>query len=95
MGISNEDSLFASFRECPIAPFGDAPIKMSLNSLNSHLNACAALVHINLGDGTLGYIVLTATPATYNLLIMLPFVVPVNVGPTLTMKDPVPTAIFL
>ena len=68
---------------------------MSLNSLNSHLNACAASVHSDLGGVDLGNLVLTAPPATYNFLSMLPFLVPVNVGPTLTIPDPAPTAIVV
>ena len=93
MGISNEKLLFTSFRKCPIAPVEGAPSYMLLNTPNSHFNACATSVHRNLGDGTLGYIVLTAPPATYNLLSTILFVVPVNVGPTIIITDPATTAI--
>ena len=68
---------------------------MTLNILNSHLNACAALVHCNLGDGNLGYLVLTAPLSTYTLLSTLLFVEPTNVGLTLSMPDPAPTSVVL
>ena len=95
MGITNEDSLFASFREFPTTQFEGAPTYMKLNSLKSQLNTCAASVHCNLGYGNLGYLVLTALPATYTLISMLPFVEPTNVGLTLTMPDMEPTAVLL
>ena len=95
MDIFNEDLLFASFREFPIVPFEGDPIYLSLYSLNSHLNACAALVHRNLGVETLGVLVFTAPPSTYNILSTLLSVVPVNMGPTLTMTGPVPKAIVI
>ena len=56
MGISNEDLLFTSFNKCPIASFEGAPAYMLLNILNSHLNACAVLVHFNLGGRNLRYL---------------------------------------
>ena len=93
MGIPNEDSLFASFSECPVASFEGAPTYISLKILNTHLNACYASVHSNLGYETLCYIFFTAPPATYNIICTLPFVSPVNAEPTLEMPDLAPTAI--
>ena len=95
MGISNEDSLFVSFSECPITPSEGEPTYFTLNSLNIHLNAFAVLVHCNLGDGNLEFIVLTAPPATYTLLSTLPFVEPTNVVPTLAIPDLASTALVL
>ena len=43
----------------------------------------------------MGYIVLTAPPATYALLRTLSFVKLTNVGPTLTIPDPTPTSLVL
>ena len=68
---------------------------MTLNSLNSHLNACATSLQLNLEDGKLGYIVLTAPPATYTLLSTLLLFEPTNVGPKLTIPGPAPTAVVL
>ena len=95
MGISNEHSLFASFRKCPIVPFHDASTYMKLNSLNIHLKICAALVHCNLGDGNLGYLVLKVPPATYTILSTLLLMEPNNLGPALIMLYPEPTALVL
>ena len=63
MDISDEDLLFTSLRKCTVDAFEGAPTYKSLNSLNTHLNTCAASVHSNLGEGILGYLVLTAPPA--------------------------------
>ena len=41
----------------------------------------------------MGYLVFTEPPPAYNILSMLMFVVPVNVGPTLMMPDMAPTVI--
>ena len=95
MVIYNEDSLFVSFRECPIGTFEGAPTYMAINRLNSHLKKGAALLHCDLGDGNLGYLVLTAPPYTHTLLSTLLFVGPTNAGPTLTMPDPEPTELVL
>ena len=95
MSISSEDSLFTSFSEYPITPFESAPTYITLNSPNSHLNACAASVHYDLGGSNLGFLVLTDTQATYTLLRTLLFVEPNNVGPTLTMLNLAPTAVVL
>ena len=78
-----------------LAPFSGAPTYMTLNSLNSHINACDVLVQYDLGGVNLGYLVLTAPPATYTLLSTLPFVEPTIVGPTLTIPGPAPTALVL
>ena len=95
MGVCNEDLVFASFRKCTIIPFGGTITYMTLNSLNSHLNKCAELVHYDLGDSNLGFIVLIAPPATYTLLSTLQLIEPTNVGQTLAMPDPTPIAVVL
>ena len=95
MGISNEDVIFVSFREYPIEPFKDYPAYMTLNVLNSYLNACASSLHCNLGDSNLGYIVLTSPLSTYTLLSTLPFVEPTNMVSTVTIADLAPTAVVI
>ena len=52
-------------------------------------------MHRNLGDGTLGYLVLTEPPSTHNLILILLLVAPVNMGPILAMSDPAPREIFI
>ena len=95
MGISNEYLLLESFSECPITPFESAPNYMSLNSLKCHLNACAALVNSDLGDKTLGNLVLTLHISTYSLLSTLLFMAPVNMIPKIPMPYPAPMAIVI
>ena len=68
---------------------------MRLKILNIHLNACAASVYWDLGDVNLGYLVLTAHPATYNLFSTLKFVEPTNVSPKLAIPDPATTSVVV
>ena len=68
---------------------------MTLIVLNSYLNAFAASVQCDLGDGNLRYLILTAPLATYNLLSTLHFVEPTNLGPTLLIQDLAPTAVVI
>jgi len=48
--------------------------------MNVMLNANAASVHSDLGDGTLGYLYLTVTDEVYNTLSDVPFIEPANPG---------------
>ena len=50
------------------------------NDLNLQLNANAASVQSNLGDGQLGLLALTVSPAIFNTLSAVAFVHPVNPG---------------
>ena len=59
--------------------------------VNGFLNACAASVHYNLGNGTVGYLVLTAQPASFTIASLTSFVKPVNPG-VLVLADPAPSA---
>ena len=45
------------------------------------LNENAVKVHSYLGNGLLGYLGVTVTPAIYNTLSAQPFVIPINPGP--------------
>ena len=47
-----------------------------LAALHLKLNANAASVHSNLGDGLLGLLFLTISPAVYNTLSVVPFAPP-------------------
>jgi hypothetical protein len=57
------------------------PNYASIAEVNLRLNAKAASVQSNLGDGTLGILALTVSPAVYTNLANTVFVVPANPGP--------------
>ena len=59
--------------------------------VNGFLNACAASVYCNLGNGTVGYLVLTAQPASFQISSPTSFVKPVNPG-VLVLGDSAPSA---
>ena len=56
------------------------PTSESIAELNLQLNANAASVQSNLGDGQLGLLALTVSPAVFNTLSAVAFVQPVNPG---------------
>ena len=62
-----------------------------MTEVNGFLNACTASVHCNLGNGTVGYLVLTAQPASLQIASQTSFVKPVNPG-VLVLGDPAPSA---
>ena len=62
-----------------------------MTEVNGFLNACAASVHYSLGNGTVGYIVLIAQPASFQIASPTSFVKPVNPG-VLVLEDTAPTA---
>jgi hypothetical protein len=61
-----------------IAPIIGIPAYESIAALNLQLNANAASVQSNLGDGQLGLLALTVSPAVYNTLSAVTFQHPVN-----------------
>jgi hypothetical protein len=63
-----------------IAPIIGIPAYESIAELNLQLNANAASVQLNLGDGQLGLLALTVSPAVYNTLRAVAFQHPVNPG---------------
>ena len=89
------DKASFAFTECPLAPLQGIPTYSYLSELNSYMNACTSDVHSNLGCGTLGYLVLSAPPATFALLCATPFVRPVNPGPFFVCPTPTPAAAVL
>ena len=62
-----------------------------MTEVNGFLNACAASVHYNLGNGTVGCLVLTAKSASVTIASPISFVKPVNPG-VLVLVDPAPSA---
>ena len=77
--------------ECPIAPLEGVPTHTFMTEVNGFLNACAASVHYNLGNGAVGYLVLTAQPALFTIASPTYFVKPVNLG-VLVLAEPAPAA---
>ena len=85
------ETILSTFPECPFAPLEGVPTHTYMTEVNGFLNVCAASVHCNLGNGTVGYLVLTAQPASLQIASLTSFVKPVNPG-VLVLEDPAPTA---
>ena len=56
------------------------PTYNTIAEVNLKLNSNSASVQSNLGCGTLGLLELTVSPAVYNTLSFITFIVPVNPG---------------
>jgi hypothetical protein len=74
------DKIVDGFPHPNIAPIGGIPTYESIAELNLQLNANTASVQSNLGDGQLGLLALTVSPAVFNTLSAVAFVHPVNPG---------------
>ena len=74
------DKIVDGFPHPTIAPIIGIPAYESIAELNLQLNANAASVQSNLGDGQLGLLALTVSPAVYNTLSAVAFQHPVNPG---------------
>ena len=85
------ETILSTFPECPIAPLEGVPTHTYMAEVNGFLNACAASVHGNLGNGTVGYLVLTEQPASFQIASPTSFVKPFNPG-VLVLGDPAPSA---
>ena len=83
------ESILSTFMECPIAPLEGVPTQTFMTEVNGFLNACAASVHYNLGNSTVGYLVLTPQPALFTIVSPTSFVKPVNPG-VLVLAEPAP-----
>jgi hypothetical protein len=77
---TNVEKVVNGFPHPTIAPIVGVPTYESINALNLQLNANAALVQFNLGDGLLGLLYLTITPAEYDALSATAFFPPENPG---------------
>ena len=64
----------------PTLPIVGIATYKSITELNLQLNANAASMQSNLGDGQLGLLALTVFPAVFNTLSAVAFVHPVNPG---------------
>ena len=88
---TSTETILSTFPECLIAPLEGVPTHTYMTKVNGFLNACAASVHCNLGNGTVGYLVLTAQPASFLIVSPTSFIKPVNPG-VLVLGDPAPSA---
>ena len=90
---SEEDKIFASFPECPLAPLQGVPTYAYMTDVNVYLNACSSSINCSLGCGTLGYLVLTAQPSVFTTHNgNIDFVVPTHPGVHPDIPTPAPTA---
>jgi hypothetical protein len=81
MASSLDDSKISdNFPHKFIPPIVGQPTYETIKDLHLKLNENAVKVHSNLGNGLLGYLGVTVTPAIYNTLSAIPFDIPVNPG---------------
>ena len=85
------ETILSIFPEFKIAPLEGVPTQTYMTEVNGFLNECAESVHCNLGNGTVGYLVLTAQPAPFLITSPTSFVKPVNPG-VLILRDPAQSA---
>ena len=90
-----EDNIFGAFLEFPLATLEGVPTYEYMTNLNVYLNSCLSEVYCTLGCGTLGYLFITAQPASFNTHCVTKFINPRNPGIQLVMPDPAPTAAIL
>ena len=62
-----------------------------MTEVNGFLNECAASVHCNIGNGTVGYLVITEKPASFTIASPTTFVKPTNPG-VLVLAEPATAA---
>jgi hypothetical protein len=79
---STIDSIVEGFPFPTVHPIIGEPNYESIAALHLQLNANAASVPSHLGNGVLGLLYLTVSLAVYANLLAVPFVPPVNPGPT-------------
>jgi hypothetical protein len=79
------DKIVDGFPHPTIPPIVGIPTYEAIAELNLHLNANAASVQSNLGNGQLGLLALTVSPAIFNTLSTVAFVPPANPGTTPTI----------
>jgi hypothetical protein len=80
MANPDESKISDNFPHKSIPPIIGIPTYDGIKDLHLKLNENAVKVHSNLGDGLLGYLGVTVTPAIYNTLSALPFNIPPNPG---------------
>jgi hypothetical protein len=81
MAAISVESFIESFPHPIIPPIEGLPTYESIIDVTRLLNTNAASIHSELGDGQLGHLALTISPAVYAALSAIPFVAPPNPGP--------------
>jgi len=74
------DKIIETFPHPTITPIIGQPTYESIAELHLKLNANAASVHSNRGNGALGLLFLTIKPEVYSTLSNVPFLPPTNPG---------------
>ena len=87
---TSTELILSTFPEFPIAPLEGVPTHTYMTEVNGFLNTCTASVYCNLGNGTVGYIVLKTQPDLFTIASPSSFVKPVNPG-VLVLADPAPS----
>lgn len=64
-----------------IEPIVRRPSYETIHEMHYKLNTNSALVHTDLGGGTLGFLALIVPPAVYNTISNTPFIAPISMGP--------------
>jgi hypothetical protein len=80
MPSTDDTKISDNFPHKTIPPIVGQPTYESIKELHLKLNENAVKVHSNLGDGHLGYLGVTITPAIYDTLSAQPFVILPNPG---------------
>ena len=75
------ETIVDTFPHPTLTPIQGIPTFASIRQIQVELNANASSIHSNLGNGQLGLLFLTVSPATYETLSDVPFEIPVNPGP--------------
>ena len=84
MTNQDTDKITAGFPHPTVDPILGLPTYATIKELHVHLNANAASIFTNLGDGQYGLLRLTVSNAQYNSVSTVPFVTPANPGATVT-----------
>ena len=74
------DKITAGFPHPTVDPIIGIPNYQSIKELQVKLNANAALIYTNLGDGKHGLLRLTVSETQYNTVALILFIVPTNPG---------------
>ena len=74
------NNIVDGFSFTTIPPIIGTPTYNTIAEVNLKLNSNSAYFQSNLGCGALGLLQLTVSPAVYNTLLSIPFIVPVNPG---------------
>jgi hypothetical protein len=81
MAATSVESFIEGFPYSIIPPIEGLPTYESITDVTRLLNTNDASIHSELGDGQLGHLALTLSPAVYATLSAIPFVAPPNPGP--------------